>query len=521
MTTLDKMWSNFQDKDNDVEMEDKEPKTAEETVNYNSYRQRRKEKSANDDNNKDDTPPTTYEFAIRIKIKAENKDEAHKCHKTIMEIINNEMVNLKLYTNTNELINTAEIKSENFEYHEIGRRTKYFIVVHGVELDQPYHQIKQNEAIFESLKKNHCFIQKHSWSEEVWNIVTIGFLSGVSTKHQSKETVKRNLTDINYPPPKYELSATTIKTKQDGISFSTIAYEVQCEEQDTKDVCDYLTKTGQRINITLMKHKWRYTNPEVYINGIKKQNKFTQNIRTIPIYGVTREAMRRIYNTIITKDDIIEVSQTAKTDENGRWNVYTTTKNFATTTQWLQDNLQEIYDKHCKDLTLDVPSHFTQEVRFNSTVTFHTQKNDPHLDIATSSLSGYSTSPANSWASVVRGYSGYSVIPKPTSHTTSSITSNGNLAKALQDVTKSIETICIRLEKIEKRLDEQDKVLQQVQQFKTETHSNMDKLASILQTLEERTTRIAPRRLEQSFDMVESNKRQDTRRSPCKGTERE
>ena len=63
--------------------------------------------------------------------------------------------------------------------------------------------------------------------------------------------------------------------------------------------------------------------------------------------------------------------------------------------------------------------------------------------------------------------------------------------------------------------------LQQIQQFKTETHSNMDKLASILQKLEERTTRIAPRRLEQSFDMVESNKRQDTRRSPCKGTERE
>ena len=123
--------------------------------------------------------------------------------------------------------------------------------------------------------------------------------------------------------------------------------------------------------------------------------------------------------------------RTAKTTEYGRWNVYTTIKNFATTTKWLQDNLQEIHHKHCKDLTLtsDVPSHFTPEIRFNSKVTFHTQKKDPHLDIATSSVSGYSTSPANSWASVVHGYSGYSVTPKATSHTTSSITSTGNLAK--------------------------------------------------------------------------------------------
>ena len=72
-----------------------------------------------------------------------------------------------------------------------------------------------------------------------------------------------------------------------------------------------------------------------------------------------------------------------------------------------------------------------------------------------------------------------------------------------------------------KRLDEQDKVLQQVEQFKTDTHSYMNKMASILQKLEEQTTRIAPRRLEESFDMTESNKQQDTRRSPCKGLHRE
>ena len=341
MKTLDKIWKDIQQEDTDIVMEDKEPKTVAETVDYNTYKQKMKEKSANDDDNEDNTPSTTYEFAIRIKIKADNKEDAHKLHKTIMGTINKEMAYFKLYTNTNNLIYTNKIKSEHFEYHEVGRRTKYFIVVHRVELDQPYHQIKQNGTILESLKTNKCFIWKHSWPEQVWNIVTIGFLSGISPKHQGKETVKRHLTDNNNPPPKYELGATTIKTIQDGIPFSTFAYEVQCKETDTEIACDYLTKTGQTMNITLMKHKWRYTNPNVYINGIKKQNEFIQNIRTIPVYGITREAMERIYDTLITKEEIIEISQTAKTTEYGRWNVYTTIK----TLQLPQNGYKTIFEK--------------------------------------------------------------------------------------------------------------------------------------------------------------------------------
>ena len=112
---------------------------------------------------------------------------------------------------------------------------------------------------------------------------------------------------------------------------------------------------------------------------------------------------------------------------------------------------------------------------------------------------------------------GYSVPSKLTSQTPTSINSANNLNQNLQDINKSIETICERLNRIEERLDEQDKAIQQVQQFEANVHSNMEKLTSIIQKLGDHINYIAPRRLDHSFSQMEPKKQQDTRSSPGKG----
>ena len=89
--------------------------------------------------------------------------------------------------------------------------------------------------------------------------------------------------------------------------------------------------------------------------------------------------------------------------------------------------------------------------------------------------------------------------------------------KTLQDINKSIETICERLNRIEDRLDEQEKAIQRVQQFEVNVQSNMEKLTVIIQKLGDRIDYIAPRRLDHSFSQMEPNKQQDTRSSPSKG----
>ena len=185
--------------------------------------------------------------------------------------------------------------------------------------------------------------------------------------------------------------------------------------------------------------------------------KFTEG--AIKVIMLSQEEARRMGHNFVGTDQpllsiehIINISLTAKTATCSRWNVYTTAAHFKSTTKWIQTNLKTIYMKHCNSSFPEsiVPDHFVPEVKFNTTVDFQNQKHDPHLDNATSSVSGCSSSPANSWASVVSGYMGYLVPSKLTSHTPSSISSLNNFNKTLQDINKSIETICERIIRLKK-----------------------------------------------------------------------
>ena len=191
----------------------------------------------------------------------------------------------------------------------------------------------------------------------------------------------------------------------------------------------------------------------------------------------------------------------------------------------------------------EVPTNFVQEVRFSNVVSFDPPKIDIYLDDASNSVSKYSTSSANtaSWASIVgKTYtntpstttisnSGYRSIP-----TTSSISNSKDISETLSKLNETINTICKRLEKLEaaiatqdqaiasmRKLEAaiatQDQAIESMRKFEEATTSNIEKLADIIQKLEERTHYIEPRRLDYSFEPSESNKRRDTRSSPSKG----
>ena len=83
MNTLDKMWKTFNQQDEDVVMDDKEQENPTDMVNDKKNYKENEKKDANDnddDDKKDEAVKTTYEFAVRIKIKANTKEQAHKYH---------------------------------------------------------------------------------------------------------------------------------------------------------------------------------------------------------------------------------------------------------------------------------------------------------------------------------------------------------------------------------------------------------------------------------------------------------
>ena len=414
----------------------------------------------------------------------------------------------------------VSLAPDKLTYHEIGTRSKYFVVIHGIASNQTYIDIKRNQRIFATLKKVNCYMQLHSWECDEWDIVNIGFISGVSPKHQAKAVVQQQLSDGTSDDSTYELVANAIKLYNNNVISNTYAYEVNRKRTNIEEVCHHIAKHTNQLDIAFIKHKWKFTNPDTYLNGIKKQNEFINNVRTIPIYGITTEAMNRIYRALTTNTDILDISSTAKTNSHGRWNAYTQLTNFESTTKWLQKNLPLIYNEHCDNSTLSAPKPdtFNVEVKFNTEISFTPRKPDPLFKTAQQSVSKYSSSNAHtqSWASVVRPTS-YSNYSNQTSTGTSSLTAATHLSQTLETINKSIAGILQRLSNIEATLDDHSKTIKQLQQFEQDTATHMARISNILEKLEERTNYIQPRKLDQSFEQTDSNKRRDIRNSPGKG----
>ena len=512
MPTLDKMWKKVSKRKEDIAMEDVEEKEPSKT-SESSPRMMETNATANTDDDK--SKDVSY---VRFKFKASSVQEAIDQHKMILSTIQSELETFHIVHDNGE--SDAILAPDKLTYHELGNHSKYFVVIHGIASNQAYFDIKRNHRIFATLKKINCYMQLHLWEREEWDIVNIGFISGVSPKHQAKAVIQQQLTDGTSVDPTYELVANAIKLHNNNVISNTYAYEVKCKRTDIDEVCNHIAKHTNQLDLAFIKHQWKFTNPETYLNGIKKQNEFIHNVRTIPIYGITTEAMNRIYKTLTTNTDILDISSTAKTNSHGRWNAYTQTTNFESTTKWLQKNLPQIYNEHCDNSTLSTPkpNNFNVEVKFNTEISFTPKKPDPLFKTAQQSVSKYSSSNAytQSWASVVRtpSYSNYS---NQTSNGTSSLTAATQLSQTLESINKSIAGILQRLSNIETTLDEHTKNIKHLQEFEQDTATHMARISNILEKLEERTNYIHPRKLDQSFEQTDSNKRRDVRNSPGKG----
>ena len=81
-------------------------------------------------------------------------------------------------------------------------------MIHRVILSEKYHHIKKEKAILDVVKYNKCQLQLHEWHHEQWDIINFGFISGSSPKHQSKDTLKYKMSNIDDQQPTFELHAT-------------------------------------------------------------------------------------------------------------------------------------------------------------------------------------------------------------------------------------------------------------------------------------------------------------------------
>ena len=90
----------------------------------------------------------------------------------------------------------------------------------------------------------------------------------------------------------------------------------------------------------------------------------------------------------------------------------------------------------------------------------------------------------------------------------------------MTQLSQSIEKICERLDRLEERMNKQDEAIQSYQQYE-KAIPNMDRLAELIEKLEERTANITPRRLELYYNEQNApNKKRNINNTPTKDRER-
>ena len=506
MTTLDKIWKKATKKNDDVVMEDTEKKEANQSNNHSPQTTKNKYNANADDG--DYTP--LFPMTLRFKLIADTIEEAHKKHMETLKSINDNCSHCEVFSKSSDPLD-LEKGILNFDYHQLGNRQKLFVTVHRIVLDIKYHEIKKKQQILNTLKNNKCFLNNHEWAIHEWDIVAIGFISGASPRHQSKETITHKYELVNTTNLKYRLHARYLKASINDNHLSTHAYEIQCQRKDMNEVISYIHSVSKELDQTFILFQWKYANSDVFTNGINKQNSFLENIRTIPVYGIVPEAMGIMRKKMINQKFILDIGATAKTTELGRWNAYTTFQSFGETTKWIQNNITKLYEDCNLDLN-EVPPSFTPEVRFGTTITFEKAPIDKSLlREAEQSVKCYTNnSPTTkTWASVAKG-----------SNVTSTITPPSEITKTIERLSTSIDRICDRLDLIEQRLSAQEQATKQSTNFQEEVNSNLERISSILLQLEERTNTMTPKRLESSYDQYVPNKRQDVRKTPTKTHQR-
>ena len=508
MTTLDKLWTKPVTEEKDIDMEDTQKKTQGQT-NKNEGKTNKNKKTPYD------APLNVqplFPMSLRFKITSTSKEEANKKHQDILRTIAIHTKHCEIYSTSGDRTILKRNTLDEFEYHPTTtKRQQFHTTIHRMVLDIKYHEIKKNKDILRTLQQQKCQLQLHEWHTNEWDIISIGYISGCSPKHQSKDTLRYKLELIDPNSPKYNLHATTLKMVTGEREYHVLAYEIQCIRNNYNEVCEYIAKTCKVLDQTFIKYQWKHSNQQTYNNGIKKQIQFVDSIRTIPLYGIHPVAMELLYDDLIKDTDILDINTTNKTTTHGRWNICVAMENFEAQTRWFQANIKELYSKQCNDISGEVPKEYVPEVRFNSTILFQ-RKNDPLLSDATESVSSFTNTSieSKSWASVV------STSNNKSYPTISTITTTNDLSIQMTQLSKSIEKICNRLDALEQRMNRQDEIIQKMQDSENTNTSNMNRLSDIIAKLEERTSTMAPRRLELSFDETESNKRRNINSTPTK-----
>jgi hypothetical protein len=319
------------------------------------------------------------ESILRFEIPYRNghaSNEDFKLHSKLLQLLLKayDDTELRIYDNRNQRI--SEVAGDKWfdqEYHESHFKTydddlhRKTCIAHRILAKKPLAQLKREPTILAFLKKSKTYLRAHFWKEDELAIKDIGFLiSYVPSKHSKSYVINDMIERADLfstawqHVPQFKLVQATPKVKLSGRQkpINTMAYSIQVLTKDAKTMNQFLrTIYGQ--DHYYIPYNMKKTSPEIVAKAMVAQNQIIAGSFVVVVVGVSRETMTELKPILIqSSHSIRSVSDTSRTDKQGRWFIIVEEKGFQTTRKYIAANLKT-WIQSCPPVSqISTPEHF-------------------------------------------------------------------------------------------------------------------------------------------------------------------
>jgi hypothetical protein len=320
------------------------------------------------------------ESILRFEIPYRNghvSDDDFKLHSKLLQLLSAayDEKELRIYDNLNQHINeVVGDKWSDKDYYEshyslfddvLHRKTS---IAHRILSKKPLASMKRKQSIIAFLKKTNTFLRAHFWKEDKLSIKDIDWLVNYVPSKHSKTHVIQDMIEraelfstLKWPQvPKFELIQSIPKVKLAGRQrpLNTMAYSIQVLAKDAKAMNQFLrTIYGQ--DHFYIPYKMKNATPNIVAKAIVFQNQIIADSYVVVIVGVSRNTMKELKPILIQGiQSICSISDTSRTDKQGRWFIIVHTKTFQITRKYIAENLKTWIQSRSPASQLSTPEQF-------------------------------------------------------------------------------------------------------------------------------------------------------------------
>jgi hypothetical protein len=322
-------------------------------------------------------PDPFIEKCIKFTFRVADNDEASSVSmghflvlKAIYDAFGDEV---RIYNNQNERLHKFKLPSHvaymrhfTMRHRQQNQRLKRkatYQVFHRIQTTVALSSIRKQQQVRDLLTTYHGNLSFHAWSEDVTDVVSLGFFTGVDpTNYLSQDYESSISTELMHGIgarggiPKFKVIMSSpsanlsVKTR-----LRTKSYDLQVERKDAKAMSDILQKT-YHDKPKFIFYRMRYANEKAFNNAIRAQNVFLNQTMTVPLIGVPPDSMFYMENHILAIPGVTQVLRHRHTPDKGRYNVQTTQTHFKSVVATLKRQLNTLINDTFSE-TIDIPDH--------------------------------------------------------------------------------------------------------------------------------------------------------------------